>query len=68
MFNATRKAEVLDKFGVWAPSIMKKWSMNLLKYLFAAVLVVALITKMTQINASTPLEWNDEDYNIAHRF
>ena len=36
-YNAGRTAEVLDDFGVWVSGIIKIRSMNLLKYLFAAV-------------------------------
>ena len=48
VYNAGRKAEILDKFCVWAPSIIKMRSKNLLKSLFAAVIqwipLVSLLT------------------------
>ena len=48
MFNVCGKAESLDEFGVCKPGIFKERSMNLLKYLIAAVPqcmpLVALLT------------------------
>ena len=59
VYNAGTKAEVLDKFCVWAPSIIKEKISESFKVFFhscASVQDSDCLTNMTQIYASIPLE------------
>ena len=68
MFNASRKGEAIDRFGVLAQGIIKEKIKESFKVSFcscAPMHVSGCLTNMTQIYAWTPLEWVGKDNTLC---